>query len=83
MAMNSQAKFEFITSYLNTIGPLIRQRNGYIDKYFSHSIVAVFRHPKDANRAALDIYKQVATHPIPIRISIGLHAAESIVGVIG
>jgi hypothetical protein len=41
--------FEFLNSYLEKVGPIVRSNNGYIDKYIGDSIMALFpKGPDDA-----------------------------------
>jgi class 3 adenylate cyclase len=84
--------FEFLNSYLEKVGPIVRSNNGYIDKYIGDSIMALFpKGPDDAINAALEIGKRLSTYnekrvqngePV-IRIGTGIHSGSVILGTIG
>ncbi len=90
--MSPQETFNFINSYLRQVSPVIRQHNGFIDKYIGDGIMALF--PESANHAvaaAIAIQKQVEiynqerqeNHQLPIAIGIGLHTGNLMLGTIG
>ena len=50
-SMTPEENFKFVNSYLSKMGPLVREHNGYIDKYIGDAIMALFeRSPEDAVR---------------------------------
>lgn len=84
--------FDFLNSYLRGVTPIIRNNGGFVDKYIGDAIMALFaRAPEDALRAAVAMQEFVTTYNdgrrragyVPIRIGIGLHAGELILGTIG
>lgn len=87
--MSPQENINFLNAYLGKIGPVIRQNNGFIDKYIGDGIMALFPHqPEDAINAAIAI--QQAVHEFnqnsgqpPIQIGIGLHTGPTMIGIIG
>ena len=90
--MTPQENFNFINSYLSRVSPIIREHNGYIDKYIGDAIMALF--PETANDAlcaAIEMCRAVTlynTHRAtygyrPISIGIGLHTGSVMLGVIG
>ena len=90
--MSPQETFDFINSYLNRVSPLIRQHNGFIDKYIGDGIMALF--PDSANDAvqsaiameqAMVLYNQDRQQQgdVPIAIGIGLHTGNLMLGTIG
>ena len=90
--MSPKENFDFINSYLSRVGPVIRQHNGFIDKYIGDAIMALFpESPEDALKAAIDMQKQVALYnehrqkigERPIAIGIGLHTGTLMLGTIG
>ncbi|MEW6496988.1 MAG: ATP-binding protein, partial [Cyanobacteriota bacterium] len=90
--MSPKENFDFINSYLSRVGPVIRQHNGFIDKYIGDAIMALFpESPEDALQAAIDMQKQVALYNehrqnidyLPIAIGIGLHTGTLMLGTIG
>jgi len=91
-SMTPQENFAFLNSYLKQATPIIRQNHGFIDKYIGDAIMALFpKEPSDALRAAVDLQKTLVTYNqgrkkagyAPIRIGIGLHRGELILGTIG
>ncbi|HEY9607487.1 MAG TPA: adenylate/guanylate cyclase domain-containing protein [Allocoleopsis sp.] len=90
--MSPQENFDFINSYLHQVGPVIRQHNGFIDKYIGDAIMALFPETADdAVGAAIEMQKQVAiyneyrqnTGYLPIAIGIGIHSGSLMLGIIG
>jgi two-component system sensor histidine kinase ChiS len=90
--MSPQETFNFINSYLSRVSPLIREHNGFIDKYIGDAIMALFpESADDAVQAALAMQKEVTLYNEyqqqqgypPISIGIGLHTGNLILGTIG
>lgn len=91
-SMSPQENFEFINSYLSRVGPVIRQYNGFIDKYIGDGIMALFPNcAEDAVQAAIEMQQQVKIYNKhrqnsgykPISIGIGLHTGTLMLGTIG
>ncbi|MBD2039720.1 ATP-binding protein [Microcoleus sp. FACHB-672] len=91
-AMTPKENFNFLNSYLSQVGPIIRQHQGFIDKYIGDAIMALFpESAKDALQAALAMQKEVALYnqhrqqqgEVPISIGIGLHTGNLMLGTIG
>lgn len=90
--MSPQENFDFINSYLRQVGPVIRQHNGFIDKYIGDAIMALFPETADdAVAAAIEMQKQVTIYNesrqnsgyLPIAIGIGIHSGSLMLGIIG
>lgn len=90
--MTPQENFNFINSYLSRVSPVIRQHNGFIDKYIGDAIMALFPEtPDDAIQAAIHMCHAVTLynqHRVtrgyrPISIGIGLHTGSVMLGIIG
>ncbi|HEY9670963.1 MAG TPA: adenylate/guanylate cyclase domain-containing protein [Waterburya sp.] len=90
--MSPRENFDFINSYLRQVGPVIRQHNGFIDKYIGDAIMALFPDTaNDAVTAAIEMQKQVAIYNeyrrnsgyLPIAIGIGIHSGNIMLGIIG
>jgi class 3 adenylate cyclase len=84
--------FEFVNELLGVVGPAIRQRNGFIDKYTGDGIMALFPETAaDAVNAALTIqdnlrqYNQtrLSKNQPPIRLGIGVHTGRLTLGTVG
>ena len=90
--MSPQENFDFLNSYLRRVTPLIRANHGFIDKYVGDGIMALFpRHPKDALNTAVGLQRELVKYNegrrkagyVPVRIGMGLHCGELILGTIG
>ncbi|MBD2007172.1 MULTISPECIES: AAA family ATPase [Cyanophyceae] len=90
--MSPKENFNFINSYLSRVGPVIRQHNGFIDKYIGDAVMALFpQTSEDAVLAAIAMQKKVALWneerqqraEVPISIGIGLHTGSLMLGTVG
>lgn len=90
--MTPQENFKFINSYLSRISPFIQKNNGFVDKYIGDAIMALFpRSPEDALNTALEMLGHIDVYNghranvgyPPIRIGIGIHTGNLIMGIIG
>jgi PAS domain S-box-containing protein len=90
--MSPKENFDFLNSYLNRVGPVIRNHNGFIDKYIGDAIMALFPNaPENALQAAINMQKQVSLYNehrqefgyTPIAIGIGVHTGSLMLGTIG
>ena len=90
--MTPQQNFHFINTLLSRMGPLVRQHNGFIDKYMGDSIMALFpRNGDDALQAAIAMQQELiqfnqerqALDQRAIRIGIGIHTGSLMLGTIG
>jgi two-component system, sensor histidine kinase ChiS len=90
--MSPEETFHFINSYLSRVSPIIRDRNGFIDKYIGDAIMALFPNSADdAVSGAIAMQDQVKlfnehrqqSGQLPIQIGIGLHTGSLMLGTIG
>lgn len=85
--MTPEENFNFINTYLTGTGPVIRNHNGFIDKYIGDAIMALFPDkPADGLRAALGMFESLERFNQDreaIRIGIGLHTGKLMLGIIG
>lgn len=89
--MSPEDNFAFINSYLKEMGPIIRNHNGFIDKYVGDAIMALFdKKPQDALDAAISMHKELQLYNQKhrkgrnfIEIGIGLHEGNMMLGTIG
>ncbi len=90
--MTPKENFDFLNSYLKHVGPVIRENNGFIDKYIGDAVMALFPHSADdALEAAIGIFENL--HDFnenrekigepPIEIGLGLHTGPLMMGIIG
>ncbi|MCP4129959.1 MAG: adenylate/guanylate cyclase domain-containing protein [bacterium] len=91
-SMTPEENFNFLNSYLKIVSPVIRDHEGFIDKYIGDAIMAIFPEvPEDAVAAAVEMQRQVIEYNIgrkeagypPIRIGIGLHFGGLMLGTVG
>ena len=91
-SMSPKENFDFLNSYLKRVSPIIRNNNGFIDKYIGDAMMALFPEvPEDALRAAIDMQKEVYVYNLhrqrsgylPIVIGIGIHTGSLMLGMIG
>jgi two-component system sensor histidine kinase ChiS len=91
-SMSPKENFDFLNAYLKRVGPVIRNHNGFIDKYIGDAIMAIFPNTADeALQAAIEMQKQVTLFNVErmddgnpaIAIGIGLHTGTLMLGTIG
>ena len=90
--MTPQENFNFLNAYLGRVSPVIRQYNGFIDKYIGDALMALFpMRAEDALQAAITMQQEVSRYnrhrqaqaDKPINIGIGLHTGSLMLGTIG
>ncbi len=83
--------FNFLNSFLSRMGPIIKENEGFIDKYIGDSIMALFNNAQDAYIASLEMLKELKQYNQDrrksgynsIKIGIGINTGDVIVGIIG
>jgi len=86
--MTPSENFTFINDFLSYMGPIIRQHNGFIDKYIGDAIMALFTNHNDAVRAsvamltALKEFNQERPER-EIKIGVGLNSGRLMLGTVG
>ena len=90
--MTPQENFKFLNSYLKRMNPFIWNHGGFIDKYIGDSIMALFPEgAESALQAAVDMVHYLAIYNehrrsfgyAPIRIGVGVHTGDMMLGTIG
>lgn len=90
--MTPKQNFDFINNYLGYMEPVIRENNGFIDKFMGDSIMALFpERAEDAINAAIEMriklleFNEVMTQfgKPAINSGIGIHTGMLMLGVIG
>ena len=89
--MTPQENFNFINNCLGRIGPVVRDNNGFIDKYIGDAIMALFPYSaEDAVKAAVGMQKAVGGYNSEIngseeaiRIGTGINTGMMMLGTIG
>lgn len=91
-SMTPEENFNFINSLLKRISPIVRNNNGFIDKFMGDSIMALFPgHPKDALATASQVLKELELYNanrlkanlLPIQVGIGINEGTLMLGTIG
>ncbi|MBU0621098.1 MAG: HAMP domain-containing protein [Gammaproteobacteria bacterium] len=91
-SLTPEEVFRYINTYLKQVGPIVRKHNGYIDKFIGDAIMALF--PADAESAisaAIEMQREVdklnrklaQDGQLQIKIGIGIHTGEMMLGTIG
>ena len=90
--MTPEETFQFVCAYNETLGPIIRRYNGFINQYLGDAIMALFPgNAADALAAAIEMKKNIhalnikrsLTNLSPIQIGIGMHTGPLIMGITG
>jgi class 3 adenylate cyclase len=89
--MTPDENFAFINAYLAHMGPIIRNHNGFIDKYIGDGIMALFENADDALDAGAEMLgaltefnaELTAKGKPAIAIGIGLNSGSLMLGTIG
>jgi len=90
--MTPKENFDYLNHYLGYMEPVIRNNNGFIDKYMGDSIMALFpENPGDAINAAIEMriklsqFNQVMGQfgKPEIDSGIGIHIGSLMLGVVG
>ena len=90
--MTPDENFNFVCSFNERMGPVIREHHGFINQYLGDAIMAIFPGTaSDALAAAIGMHRSVqelnANRAVlgkgPIRIGIGMHTGPLIMGITG
>ena len=90
--LSPEENFSFVNAYLSRMGPIIRNHEGYIDKFMGDGVMALFpNRPADAVSAAVAMQQELhgyneaargAGRP-EINIGIGLNTGGMMLGTLG
>jgi len=84
--------FAYLNAYLHRVGPLVREYNGFIDKYIGDAIMGLFpASPSDALRAAVALQKELRIFNLQLEgerkpcvaAGVGIHTGQVMLGTIG
>ncbi|MCB9232405.1 MAG: adenylate/guanylate cyclase domain-containing protein [Bacteroidia bacterium] len=89
--MQPDENFNFINDYLRRVGPIIRNNDGFIDKYIGDAIMALFEKPDQALKSAMEISREVEKYNLhraqeglePIEVGMGINTGNLMMGIIG
>lgn len=91
-SMSPDENFNFLNSYLSMVGPVIRERRGFIDKYIGDAIMALFpESADDAVQAAVAVITRLNGYNREqrekgrpeIRVGAGIHTGDLMLGILG
>jgi two-component system sensor histidine kinase ChiS len=90
--MTPAENFDFINGYLMRVSPIIRNHQGFINRYTGDGVMALFpRTADDALTSAIDTLKLLSDYNVqrqkvgrmPVHVGIGLHTGNLMLGIIG
>jgi class 3 adenylate cyclase len=89
--MNPEESFSFVNEILSYLAPIITKNNGFIDKFFGDCIMALFPYEVDDSvkcgfemLSALKVYNKECREGLePVRIGVGIHYGDVMLGTIG
>ena len=89
--MTAKENFEFINKVYGVAGPIVRNHNGFVDKYIGDAVMALFENADDALRCGIEMHKQIVGNKemakelgiSGINIGIGIHSGMAMVGIVG
>lgn len=90
--MTPEENFHFVCSLNESMGPMIKKYNGFVNQYLGDSIMAIFPgSAADALNAAIDMQKIVqefnlvrkVNNQAPVKIGIGMHTGPLVMGITG
>jgi class 3 adenylate cyclase len=84
-SLSAAETFALLNECLSRLGPLVRAHGGFVDKYIGDAIMALFpRSPSDAVRAAIAMVAHAGDFGgRPVRLGVGVHVGEVMLGTIG
>ena len=90
--LTPEENFDFINNLLKRFSPMVRQNNGFIDKFMGDAIMALFPDdPKDALLTASEVLEELRNYNKmraieglkPIKLGIGINTGTLMLGTIG
>jgi class 3 adenylate cyclase/HAMP domain-containing protein len=89
--LSTKENFLFINKILNVAGPILRNHNGFVDKFIGDAAMALFADARDAVRAGIEIYRRIVLDDETkikvgadgINIGVGIHTGSVMMGIVG
>ena len=89
--MTAKENFAFVNVIYGKAGPIIRQNNGFVDKYIGDAVMALFENADDAVRCGIELYRAIVLNKntaaelnvSDINIGIGIHSGMAMIGIVG
>jgi len=83
--------FEFLNEYLGIVGPIIKENKGFVSHYSGDGFLALFHKSEDSINATIRMKQEInlfneerkKKNLDAIRVGIGLHTGEVMIGIIG
>ncbi len=91
-SMSPDENFKFVNAYVGRMGPIIRNHQGFVNQYLGDAIMSIFLDsPEDALKASIEMLKMTQLYNLErknrgrnlLRIGIGMHTGQLIMGIIG
>jgi signal transduction histidine kinase/class 3 adenylate cyclase/ActR/RegA family two-component response regulator/ligand-binding sensor domain-containing protein len=90
--MTPKENFDFLNSFLNKMGPVIRENDGFVMQYLGDGLMSIFlNNPMDAVAASIEMLGQIEAYNLnrqsklrtQISVGFGIHSGKLMMGVIG
>ncbi len=86
--MAPEKAFSLVNDYLNEMNPIIKNYNGFVDKYIGDAIMALYYSPDSAVRSAVEMIRLIRSNhnsgkSAISRSGIGIHYGPLMLGTIG
>ena len=89
--MTAKENFAFVNVIYGIAGPIIRENNGFVDKYIGDAVMALFENADDAVKCGIELYHKIVLDKSTaeelrisdINIGIGIHSGMAMVGIVG
>ncbi|MDL2216907.1 adenylate/guanylate cyclase domain-containing protein, partial [Desulfovibrio sp. OttesenSCG-928-M14] len=89
--MSAVENFSFVNQVFGVAGPIIREYDGFIDKYIGDAVMALFPDVTRSVRAGIKLYNALtqdeATRILfdgePIAVGVGIHTGTTMIGIVG
>ena len=89
--MTVKENFAFVNTIYGKAGPIIREHNGFVDKYIGDAVMALFENADDAVKCGIELYRAIVLDPetakelkvSDINIGIGIHTGMAMIGIVG
>ena len=91
-SMTPEDNFRFLNSYLSRVGPLISTNHGFVNQFYGDGIMALYLdEPENAIKSSIEMHKEIDSYNnyrkkkgrVPIKVGIGLHTGQIMLGIIG
>jgi class 3 adenylate cyclase/HAMP domain-containing protein len=89
--LSARENFFFINEILSIAGPILRNHNGFVDKFIGDAAMAIFVNARDAVRAGIEVYHKIVLDGATrvkigadgINIGVGIHTGSVMMGIVG